>query len=223
MNILLIINDEIVYYGLKAYVDKKEDSIMFNTCRNMDELKKLLSIKSYDLFVISIDLKKFNIGHQKHMQSGFCIASYIKEMNCENRILMTCYYSRPIYEVKANDLCIEGLINESISPDEFYYTMRYVVRGNRCINKVIIDEGGSYRLDNKKKVLLEPLSNREMEVLSEIIQGKSIKEIARILFVSERTVSNHLNHIYLKLEVSNRQEATYKAIQLGYFLEIKTL
>ncbi|HHX60579.1 MAG TPA: response regulator transcription factor [Epulopiscium sp.] len=217
MNVLLIINDEIACYGLKAYLEKKEDNIIINTCRSMDELKRLLSIKSYDLFVISINLKEFSISHKKQIHSGFYIAHYIKGVGCDNRILMTCYYNRRIYEVKADDLCIEGLVNESISTDEFYYTMRYVVRGKRCINKVIIDDRGGYRLEGKKEILLELLSNREIEVLSEILKGKSIKETANILFVSERTVSNHLNHIYFKLEVKSRQEAIYKAIQLGYF------
>ena len=42
------------------------------------------------------------------------------------------------------------------------------------------------------------------------------KEIAEHLFMSERTVSNHLQHIFEKLEVSSAVEAVTKAIQLGY-------
>ena len=46
--------------------------------------------------------------------------------------------------------------------------------------------------------------------------GTKRKEIAEQLFMSERTVSNHLQHIFEKLEVSSSVEAVTKAIQLGY-------
>lgn len=46
--------------------------------------------------------------------------------------------------------------------------------------------------------------------------GKKRKEIAKELYISERTLSNHLQHIYEKLSVTSSVEAVTKAIQMGY-------
>ena len=59
------------------------------------------------------------------------------------------------------------------------------------------------------------LSPREIDVLSCVAQGKSNKEIARILLVSDQTIKNHLTAIYKKLVVSDRTCAVVTAIRLG--------
>jgi two-component system response regulator DesR len=51
------------------------------------------------------------------------------------------------------------------------------------------------------------LSSRELEVLSILATGKSTKEIARQLYLSEPTIKTHLGNIYRKLEVNNRISA----------------
>ncbi len=59
------------------------------------------------------------------------------------------------------------------------------------------------------------ISNRETEVLVLIGEGKSSKEIAEILFISEHTVSNHRKNLVKKLEVKSTGEALKKAIAHG--------
>ncbi len=59
--------------------------------------------------------------------------------------------------------------------------------------------------------LVEPLSERELEVLRLIASGASNREIARQLFVSLATVKTHINHIYRKLEVRSRTQAVAQA------------
>lgn len=59
------------------------------------------------------------------------------------------------------------------------------------------------------------LTRREVEVLSHIIQGKSSREVAEILFVSKRTVDFHLANVYDKLHVNNRVQAFRRATRLG--------
>lgn len=63
--------------------------------------------------------------------------------------------------------------------------------------------------------LIDPLSEREIEVLMEIANGKTNKEVAEAIFVSENTVKFHLKNIYLKLDVKNRTEAITKADSLN--------
>ncbi len=65
-----------------------------------------------------------------------------------------------------------------------------------------------------------PLSDRELEVLSQIALGKSNKQAALELYISEQTVKNHLKHIFTKLEVRDRTSAIVIAMKSGW---IKTV
>ena len=59
------------------------------------------------------------------------------------------------------------------------------------------------------------LSRREVEILKLLARGLSNKEIAGLLFISPKTVSNHVEHIYTKLGVSNRAQASLFAVKHG--------
>ncbi|RBM25841.1 helix-turn-helix transcriptional regulator [Vibrio tarriae] len=66
---------------------------------------------------------------------------------------------------------------------------------------------------------LNPLTDRECELLPWLKLGKSNWEISRLLNISERTVKYHLQNIYRKLETHNRTHAIAKAIELGWYKE----
>ena len=61
----------------------------------------------------------------------------------------------------------------------------------------------------------EALSHRELEVLEELMKGKSNKDISETLCISVNTVTTHLKKIYAKLEVGNRTQAVKKASAIG--------
>jgi DNA-binding NarL/FixJ family response regulator len=62
---------------------------------------------------------------------------------------------------------------------------------------------------------LRPLSDREREILQLIAKGVSNSEAARLLTLSKATIRTHLEHIYRKLEVTNRVEAVTEGIRKG--------
>jgi LuxR family transcriptional regulator, maltose regulon positive regulatory protein len=70
------------------------------------------------------------------------------------------------------------------------------------------------RPESKPQPLIEPLSDREMDVLRLMAQGLKYKEIAAQLFISLNTVRYHVKAIYEKLAVNNRTQAIQKAQQL---------
>jgi len=63
--------------------------------------------------------------------------------------------------------------------------------------------------------VVSSLTSRELEVLQEVARGHSNQEIAANLFISERTVKNHLSHIFSKLKLRNRYEAADLARRIG--------
>ena len=64
--------------------------------------------------------------------------------------------------------------------------------------------------------LVEPLSDRELEILRLIASGSSNREIAEALFITEGTVKNHVTNILGKLDVRDRTQAALKARELGF-------
>ena len=77
------------------------------------------------------------------------------------------------------------------------------------MEKVNRDEKENHRDDENQ------LTKREQEILEEIVQGKSNKEIADTLFISEKTVKNHVSNILKKLDVTDRTQAAVLALRSG--------
>jgi len=69
--------------------------------------------------------------------------------------------------------------------------------------------------DNKKYKPKDILTKREKEVFELLIQDKTTKEIAQILFISEKTVRNHISNAMQKLGVKGRSQAVVELIRLG--------
>ena len=60
------------------------------------------------------------------------------------------------------------------------------------------------------------LTDREHQVLSLLAEGKTNKEIAEVLVISDRTVQTHLSNIFHKMKVASRTEAVLTAIRRGW-------
>ncbi|MBT8255927.1 MAG: response regulator transcription factor [Bacteroidia bacterium] len=83
-----------------------------------------------------------------------------------------------------------------------------------------VNDGGSpmssqiaRRIINSFRIIDNPLSERETEVLKLLSQGFNYKDVAEEVFLSPHTVKTHIKNIYSKLHVNNRAEAIYKAIK----------
>jgi DNA-binding NarL/FixJ family response regulator len=86
-----------------------------------------------------------------------------------------------------------------------------VVIGNSCFPESI-----TQRFAERKRRL--DLSPREKEILELVAKGFTNKEIASALRLSQFTVRNHLNHLTVKLQVTDRTEAAFFAIQTGLII-----
>lgn len=79
------------------------------------------------------------------------------------------------------------------------------------------ESGGTLREPVFSQPLIEPLSQREQEVLHEINEGYSNQEIARHLVISSSTVKSHINSIYRKLQTKSRAQTIARARTLHLF------
>jgi LuxR family maltose regulon positive regulatory protein len=89
--------------------------------------------------------------------------------------------------------------------------VQQIVKASHPAVEVVATDNG----DCANGELTEPLTQRELEVLSLLVQHQTDQEIARELYVSLNTVRSHTKHIYSKLNAHNRRQAVKKAMELG--------
>jgi len=110
----------------------------------------------------------------------------------------------------------DGYLLKNVEPDELRKSILLIQQGMSVLSPQVTRqvlraavEGGQARAGDSG------LSEREMEVLECLAQGKTTSQIASELFISDNTVKTHVRHILEKLDASNRAEAVSKAIQMG--------
>ncbi|MDO8735636.1 MAG: diguanylate cyclase [Thermoleophilia bacterium] len=104
----------------------------------------------------------------------------------------------------AADYSIDGVILQESASEDVIAALQAVFRGKTVLPVAVAD---AMKELTKNRRLLEELSEREIEVLRLIAEGKSNSQISNELFITVNTVRFHLANIYQKLSVSNRTEA----------------
>jgi DNA-binding NarL/FixJ family response regulator len=102
----------------------------------------------------------------------------------------------------------QGYLLKDMFFDELEDAVRKVHAGARRIPTIVAE-----RL--AERMSGSDLTGRELEVLEQIVRGKSNKEIGTLLHISEATVKSHINNILSKLGVSDRTQAATTALQRG--------
>ena len=118
-----------------------------------------------------------------------------------------------IYElVKAG---VSAYLLKDIETYSLVETIRKVYRGESVFAPAITAKmlGEFRRLAARHSMPEEPLTRREIEVLILIARGKSNNEIGEELFISEKTVKNHITNIFRKLDVNDRTQAALYAVK----------
>lgn len=101
-----------------------------------------------------------------------------------------------------------GYLLKDTNPAELLQHIREVYNGGSPMSSQV-----ARRIINSFRVIENPLSNRETEILKMLSKGMNYKEVAEELFLSPHTIKTHIKNIYSKLHVKNRAEAIYKAIK----------
>ncbi len=104
-----------------------------------------------------------------------------------------------------------------LTPEAAATELQREVRAGRldseAVNSVLAAAGHRVSTARSRRELVAGLSEREIEVLRLLARGHSMKQIASRLVISEKTVDNHIQHIYIKIGVSTRAGATLFAME----------
>jgi len=107
---------------------------------------------------------------------------------------------------------LKRLLHKDIAPD---YIHQILAAFEDVKRRELHDPLKPASLSSQTEITIEPLTNRELEILSLLAQRLRNKEIAERLFISPDTVKRHTINIYAKLKVGSRQQAVNKAYAMG--------
>lgn len=145
-----------------------------------------------------IDINLSNISNE----NGLVLAKNILDAIPDIKIVILTGYDLPVYRYEAQKIGAKGFVNKNVDPDELLEILTQIQNGRNYFPTTV-----NY---------IEELTNSEKQILQFLCEGHKRKEIANMLYSSERTISNHIQHIFDKLNVSSSLEAVTKGIQLGY-------
>lgn len=188
---------------LKAMIDMCEDISCVGSFSNLKYITDHIETEYPDLIFIVVNSPICNtIQYIKIVKNHFPKIPIIVQSECEDD---DCVFSA----LKAG---VNGYILNNTPPDKLIYHIRETLDGGAPMsNKIavkVLQYFREYSQSNPYK-----LSNKELEVLTLLVDGLSQKLIAQRLNVATRTISNHVNRIYQKLKVHSATEAVSLALK----------
>lgn len=198
INILLVDDHALFAASLSIALEEYKEVEHLYSTQDIRNLNTLVSEKKIDIILMDI-----NLGHFSNTD-GLKVAEEMIKDSPEVRIVILTGYDLPVYRREAKKIGVSGFLNKNISPEELMESLLRVFHGKICFPS------------ESDEMIIEDLTSMEKNILQLICSGKKRKNIAEELYMSERTLSNHLQHIFEKLNVSSTVEAITKAIQLGY-------
>lgn len=196
INILLVDDHALFSKSLEIALSDYSEIEAFDSINDISQIDNFIEAKKPDIILMDINLK--NIASE----DGLELAKQILNCHPEQKIVILSGYDLPVYRSEAKKIGAKGFINKNIEPEKLISLLSNILQ-----SAIIFD---------KEVLFLEELTDSEKQILQFIADGMKRKEIASTLYISERTLSNHLQHIFEKLGVTSAVEAVTKAIQMGY-------
>lgn len=204
----IIIADDhmMIREGLKQLLELDGTMKVIAEANDGEECLNLLNKKIHpDILLLDINMPKKN---------GIEVLEYIKQNKIPVKVLILTVHNEVEYLLKAVDIGIDGYLLKDSSYDELKEAIDVVISGNTYIQPSLLpalnESMEDYALDKEK---IECLTKRELDVLRLISEGCSNKKISDELTISERTVKNHISHIFRKINVEDRIQAAVFAIR----------
>lgn len=204
----IIIADDhmMIREGLKQLLELDGTMKVIAEANDGEECLNLLNKKIHpDILLLDINMPKKN---------GIEVLEYIKQNKIPVKVLILTVHNEVEYLLKAVDIGIDGYLLKDSSYDELKEAIDVIISGNTYIQPSLLpalnESMEDYALDKEK---IEWLTKRELDVLRLISKGCSNKKISDELTISERTVKNHISHIFRKIGVEDRTQAAVFAIR----------
>ncbi|HFV0207353.1 TPA: DNA-binding response regulator [Streptococcus agalactiae] len=184
---LLVAEDQSMLRDAMCQLLLMEESVStIDQAGNGEEAISILSNKAIDVAILDVEMP---------ILSGLDVLEWVRKYQNVKVIIVTTF-KRSGYFQRAIRSNVDAYVLKDRSVADLMKTIQKVLSG-----------GKEYSPELMENVISNPLSEQEIIILSLIAQGKTSKEIACTLFLSNGTVRNYTSNIFDKLGVNNRLEA----------------
>jgi two-component system, NarL family, response regulator LiaR len=212
IRVLLADDHAVVRKGIREFLDEDEEiEVVAEAANGQDALRLALELLPR---VAVLDV-------QMPVMNGIDATREIRVRAPGVRILILTAYDDEPYVFTLLRAGADGYILKNADSDEIVRAVKAVAAGGKVLDPAVAAKVVAQMTTGKPggaAEQVEPLSERELDVLRLAGQGLTNKAIGVALNISDRTVQGHLANIYGKLGVSSRTEAVTRALKLGWIL-----
>jgi DNA-binding NarL/FixJ family response regulator len=203
MKILIVEDHELVCRGVKQTLAGDFPDASFAEARTFQEGVELLSREPWSLVLLDLILPG---------RSGFDLLEESQKLQPSTPVLVLSTYPEEEFAVRAIKLGAAGYVTKTSAADELVLAVRKVLAGGRYVTPLLAEKLAATIGDTAFHARHELLSARELEVLQLVATGKTVKEIASLLTLSEKTIATYRRRLAEKLGVSSNVELARYAL-----------
>lgn len=199
IKVLIVDDHPVVRIGLRTMLDSEDNISVIGMAESGFEAMKEVQRALPDVVLMDLRMPEME---------GTKAISELRRIQPDLRILVLTNYESDEYIFRALQAGAMGYLLKSTPQAEIVAAVEMIHANQRCIPPSIKE-----RLP--EMIGREVLSQRELEVLTLVAMGKSNKEIAQSLSISDKTARNHVTSCLLKLGADDRTEAATTALKRG--------
>ncbi len=209
MKIRALLADDhlIVRAGIRQVLEHAGDIQVVAEAGDGEAAKTLIQEHQPDVAVLDIQMPK---------ASGIEVTRWLRSQHQNVGVLILTAYDDDPYVMAVLQAGANGYVLKTTSPENLIQAVRDVHDGKSALDAVITKKLMAQLSSRPETPPVEPVTDRELEVLALTAKGYTNKAIGLQLGISDRTVQGHLAHIFDKLHASSRTEAVMRAISLGW-------
>ncbi|ADK04877.1 TPA: response regulator [Bacillus anthracis] len=205
IKLLLVEDHHIVRRGLVFFLKTREEFEIVGEAENGEDALTFVRTERPDVVLMDLSMPKMD---------GIEATKQIKQYDETIKILILSSFSEQDYVLPALEAGADGYQLKEVQPEQLVVSIIAIYEGNANFHPKVTPALLG-RSAVKKENPFSMLTKREQEVLQEIAKGRSNKEIAAELHITEQTVKTHVSNILAKLEVDDRTQAALYAVKHG--------
>ncbi len=204
---ILADDHHMVRAGIRQLLEGAGDISVVGEAGDGEEAQVLIEKQKPDVAVLDIQMPK---------ASGIDVTRWVRTHMPDVGVLVLTAYDDDPYVMAVLQAGANGYVLKTAKPEELIQAVRDVNEGKSALDPAITRKLMASLFKRPQDGAIEPLTDREHDVLRLAAKGYTNKAIGMQLAISDRTVQGHLAHIFAKLQATSRTEAVMRAVSLGW-------